>query len=698
LATSTSALLLVASLGLASPAHAAPGDIGSPLKLNEPLADGGEVLTDMRFTPDGSRVIYLADGDTDEMFELYSAPTGRTGRVRKLNLALGSDEDVINFVIAPDGTRVVFVAGAADHLSVYSAPADGSAPARKLSPDLPPGQGVFAGFGLPSIMVSPDSARVVYGADQETNDVLELFSVRIGGGGMAKLNDRPVSGGGVFAFPLHPVAIRPGFEARGMAITPDSSRVVFMGDIAVDERFELYSSPIDGSDIPVTLNGSLSADRDVDYFIMHPTSDVITYVADQDQPFTHELYRTSSEGGIPVKLHPNLPAGRSVESATFVGDGSRVVFTSDLERVDEFQLYSVATFGNVPTEVSGDLPAGKGVFWLETNAAGTRLSYVLADAMFADLDHFAVGVTGADRIDLGTSIPLGFAADSDILVVEEVRSGGATFAIDTVTGTRVTLTDTAVSGDDVFFSGSTSFSADGGVSRLVYLRGESGAQELRSIELAGGSNPALLSGRLPADRTVRAYEISPDGSAVAYVADQDADEVFELFLVDTAHRCKGRVATLTGTARADTIIGTEGDDVIVSLGGGDTINARGGNDLICSGGGSDTVSGGDGRDTIVTGSGRDTVNGGSGDDRITLGAKDDIADGGQGNDRIDGGGGSDRIRGSAGNDRLSGGGGSDTLVGGPGNDRMAGGNGTDTCTGGTGFNRADGCETVTGVR
>ncbi len=46
-------------------------------KLNDPLVTGGDVFdlfpTDSLISPDSSRVVYLADQDTDEVFELYAA-------------------------------------------------------------------------------------------------------------------------------------------------------------------------------------------------------------------------------------------------------------------------------------------------------------------------------------------------------------------------------------------------------------------------------------------------------------------------------------------------------------------------------------------------------------------------------------------------------------------------------------------------
>jgi uncharacterized delta-60 repeat protein len=80
-------------------------------------------------------------------------------------------------------------------------------------------------------------------------------------------------------------------------------------------------------------------------------------------------------------------------------------------------------------------------------------------------------------------------------------------------------------------------------------------------------------------------------------------------------RCRGRPATLVGTARRDTLRGTRRRDVIVGRGGNDRIRAFGGRDLVCAGAGNDRVFGGRGNDRLFGQAGRDLLVGGPGRDR-----------------------------------------------------------------------------------
>jgi uncharacterized delta-60 repeat protein len=72
-------------------------------------------------------------------------------------------------------------------------------------------------------------------------------------------------------------------------------------------------------------------------------------------------------------------------------------------------------------------------------------------------------------------------------------------------------------------------------------------------------------------------------------------------------RCQGRVATIVGTPRSDTLNGTPRRDVIAAFAGADTVRGGGGNDLICGGPGSDLLVGGAGQDHLRGGPGRDRV-------------------------------------------------------------------------------------------
>ena len=74
--------------------YSVPVDGSAPaVRLNPPLVAGGNVEWPPLFSPDSSRVVYVADQDVDGMLELYSVPLAG-GTVVKLNAPLIPAGDV----------------------------------------------------------------------------------------------------------------------------------------------------------------------------------------------------------------------------------------------------------------------------------------------------------------------------------------------------------------------------------------------------------------------------------------------------------------------------------------------------------------------------------------------------------------------------------------------------------------------------
>jgi Tol biopolymer transport system component len=188
----------------------------------------------------------------------------------------------------------------------------------------------------------------------------------------------------------------------------------------------------------------------------------------------------------------------------------------------------------------------------------------------------------------------------------------------------------------------------------------------------GSSDPAISGdGGFVAFRSAADNLSSADDNGVTNVFRREVLGTATPPVVVPTARCRGRAATIVGTARADVLKGTAGSDVIAARGGDDLVKGGGGDDLICLG---------TGRDRVLGGTGSDRIFGQGGADRLDGGLQGDRLDGGPGRDRIVGGGGGDDLFGRAGADLLLGGPGFDQLIGGIGRDTALGGSGSDFCT------------------
>src|SRR5262249_54233631 len=155
-----------------------------------------------------------------------------------------------------DGTHVVYVA---DQLTdgvpeLFCAPIDGSTPAARVSGPMVAGGGVRVDSSCrPPFAITPDGTQVVYVADQDTDDVFELYRAPLpGGGASGKINGGLVAGGDVGGGTTAPVSGRTAFQ-----LSAASTQVVFLADAAADEVNELYSAPLDGSAAPVRISAPL---------------------------------------------------------------------------------------------------------------------------------------------------------------------------------------------------------------------------------------------------------------------------------------------------------------------------------------------------------------------------------------------------------------------------------------------------------
>jgi 6-phosphogluconolactonase (cycloisomerase 2 family) len=420
--------------------------------------------------------------------------------------------------------------------------------------------------------------------------------------------------------------------AQGLAVSPDGAHVYVAGgaDDAVasfsrdpgtgaltfvefdkdgasgveglNDAFGVAISP-DGSHVYVT--GRL--DNAVATFSRDPSTGALTFVQ----------YLQDGVGGV-----DGLDAAQGVAVAP---DGGHVYVASENDD-------SVATFSRNPatgalTFVELDKDGVDGV-------DGINFAFSVA-ASFNGQQVYVTG-KGDDAIATFTRSP----GTGALTFLESDKDGeGGLTGLDGAEGVSVAPDDGHVyvtaSNDDTL----TTFARDPASGALTFLE-----QEVDNVAGVDGiDNPR---GVTVSANGANVYAVSEDDDAVATFArelppsppsEQPSPpvEAFEAF-------CKGRRATMAGTAGADVLKGTKRKDVIAGLQGNDRIKAGKGKDVVCGGEGNDKAAGGKGNDKLL---------------------------GEDGNDKLKGSDGRDKLIGGAGRDRLVGGAGRDRLVGGPGKDR-----------------------------
>jgi Tol biopolymer transport system component len=504
---------------------AAPLPAASNVKLSGVMPVFGDV-TDFRISPDGRVAVYKADQDTDGVFELYSVLLG-SGIPVRLSSLLVSGRSVANFGISPDSSRVVFRADQDTQgvIELYSVPIGGPAAAgTKLNVPLPPG-------GRASGDISPDSSRVIYTADHQAVGVFELFSV-------------PIAGPATDVIKLNGV-LPPGGRVNSFKISPDSSRVIYGADQDQAGRYELYSVPQGGpTGSGVKLNGNLISGGTIYGWQISPDSRRVVYQADQLTVGARELFSVpiggpATEG---IKLNGTLVPGGYTQGWQINADSSRVVY--DARQNGVLELFSILIGGPTGSEVkiNGALVLGGQVDRFRISPDGHRTTYMADQQTAGRLDLFSVLTEGpaASGVKLN-SVPVTgghvwdfqispdsrrvvYTADQDALSILEIYSvpiGGP----ETV---GFKLNGILITGGKV-----DSFQFTPNSNRVVYLADQQihGLSELHSVPLGGpAAAGSKVNGPLVGGGHVSSFQVSPDSGRVLYIADQDTNGVFELYM------------------------------------------------------------------------------------------------------------------------------------------------------------------------
>lgn len=298
---------------------------GAPVRLNQLLAYNQDV-TEFEISPDSLRVVYAVSVDGDAPINIYSVPIAG-GYQQKLNGDVGSTGMAYNFEISADSKWVVYMMqnDGETVTNLYSVPIIDPIPGDRVSLNGTPD---INADGVWNYQITPDGARVVYSAHQDRADATELYSVPIRGptGSDIKLNPD---------FPINRYV-------QTYRITPDSSQVVYLADQNTDNRLELFSVPTGGGAVPIRLTDMITftnPDADVDDdFEITPNSLGVVFRVNPAYTNTYDLYAAALDGVAWKRLSPTLADGETVDYFAIAPSSWGVVYHSNIG--GRYQLYS----------------------------------------------------------------------------------------------------------------------------------------------------------------------------------------------------------------------------------------------------------------------------------------------------------------------------------------------------------------------
>ena len=504
------------------------------LSEGQAFSDVGPFADRFHVSPDGRWAVYTHDAETDGVYDLWSVPLP-SGPPVKLTGALPAP-GVSRFAVSPDSSRVVYRADQ-DAIGVhelYSVPIGGPASARvNLNGSLVAGGDVIE--ESPSFAISPDGARVVYRADQQIDGVIELYGVPITGPASSgvKLNGTQVAGGDVANF----------------RISSTSARVVYRADQQTDSVDELFSVPIAGpASSGVQLSGAEAPVRRG--FLISPNGARVVYTAVEQTALVAELFSVPIAGPASsrVKLNGPLVAGGEVSDTLQISpSGARVVYHADQQTGNVFELYSVPIAGPATSGVklNATLVAGGDVAEsFEISPNGARVVYHADQQTDEAFELFSVPIAGPASSGFKLSGPLVANGEIESFTVSP-DSAWAVYAADQeidgwLMGYRAPLTGPAGS-DERIWATAVNVPSDFAIlpdSSAIVVRGNSafvdGIVRLWTYPLAGTPDvfgTDWLGSEFQPNGDALSFRLLPDGSGAVYVADQEVNDQFELYLL-----------------------------------------------------------------------------------------------------------------------------------------------------------------------
>ena len=376
-------------------------------------------------------------------------------------------------VFSPDASRVVYIAREVNDYQAYSAPIGGAGPV-VLNGSL------TANGDVEDVRVSPGGTRVVYLADQDTDGILELYGATIDGSGTAVKLSGPAAGNGN------------GAVERDWIFSPDGSRVLYRAHQDTTQ-LELYSVPIDGSATAVRLNQQVPATGGVSetkHMCFSADGLFVYYLAREEVDFRNDVYRAPIDGSSPsLRLNGPLVNGGNVSGmAAFTADDTRLVYAADALVDNKSELFVVPTDGSqTPVKINQPILPSR------------QLSMPAIDST----DQWVIA-TG--DLDLDNIIEI-YRIKADGTVQEKINpdvvpsNGGLSFEL---TPDRQTVV-------------------------MYGVQAVSNVTEVFAAPADGSAATLRINGPLIGGGQVSDYLITPDSAAILYLADQNTDDVFELF-------------------------------------------------------------------------------------------------------------------------------------------------------------------------
>ena len=505
---------------------------GVPVNLSQ-IASNNDVFGSFKLSPDGKVVVYRARSEQSGDLDLYSVPVAG-GEPINLTADIPGDASFL-FAISNDSSKIVYT-----HVD----------PQNELSlrlASVPSSTGVFVSKVLSgnlvntptrinNFLISADSSHVVYSARTSFAPRYRLYSMPL----VAPIPDEPTIIAGRNSGPNQNIF--------AFQFVPNQNRIVYLGDLDEQGKFELYAGPSDTHREGEKLNVTLASGRNVSEFDVSPDGNYVVYIADARVVGLNELYSTSLLVPEFNKLNPNTIAStEDIFNFKISPNSQHVVYLSNERNVAIDELFSVPindNGGGRSTRISTDLPQDGDVrqnYEISPNSA--RVVY-LADVVDERFQLFSTLISSKSTTTLTPNIGINEAVQNfsfnksgahvvyQLVNTESIPSVTNIYSVRVTGGENISLSAT----DSGNFIGSRTVHPE--LDRVFYLSDQrhDSLFELFSSKVTGPSGSSRLLNTplspLSSYEGVLQFTVSNDGKYLVYLADQDIAGKRELYSVE----------------------------------------------------------------------------------------------------------------------------------------------------------------------
>ena len=553
--------------------------------------DRGADLTSFQLTPDTNWIVFTAVDAPGEPEHLYSARLATTPHAQRaprpsrtlvsqrLDSPTFDEAEIVRFAPSRDSRSVVFV-GRQDSWTekLFVVDVAGKEPPLELSAPFPEGGGLrdlgfVSGTFYPSFEVA--AGHVVYRADQETDERIELFSVPLdrahppvrlnpvlapspeagylssfrvdpdgehvlfvghgGRFGVDELYRVPLAGGA--ATRLNP-PLRPDTDVQPdlLVLSPDGSRLVFQIEPPVQEAGPFYDLHVVDLDTPGPsriLTDELQGNSSAFDLEVSPDSQSLVF-----RPF-NSVYGARLDGSVPpVQVGTAYPVSFHDRSLRVTLDSQRVLFVQGHPLTFAPVLYSAPLDGSAPPVLLS------GAQLLRLDAPGLAEFEPASGGRVAFLGREPVGPLAIELYSApadGSQAPARLSGPlvSGGNVLEFAVAGPrVVYRADEVVDERVELYSAPLDASQPRTQLSGAFAA-GNAGVFDFLVTPGGAEVLYDAQQSGHSSRGIY--RVPSDGSapavrlgparVVAWTLSPDGATVVYISNHRVTGIYEVFSV-----------------------------------------------------------------------------------------------------------------------------------------------------------------------